>query len=132
MGSKDKNTLHLPTLPDSAITQSTFPIRITIARYEQRPQGANFPLTESCELGGCFNISLDRGDARQFPGFGNLWLPLDFPKICQSLWDDQEGRGSKLGYRVLRVSILHPTLLILQSYRLHLRLCLHLVGGVAL
>lgn len=61
--------------------------------------------------------------------------------ICHSLWDDlsngetrtdQEGGRSKLKYRVLRMSILHPALLILQSYRLHLRLCLHLVEGVAL
>lgn len=78
---------------------------------------------------------------RQFPGFGHLWLPLDFPKDMPKFVDDlsngerlreQEGRGSKLGYRVIRVPILHPALLILQSYRLHLRLCLHLVGGVAL
>lgn len=79
VSSKDKNTLYLSILPDSATTQSNFPTRIKVALYEQRPQGATFSPTESCEWGGG-GVSIDRGDLRQFPGFGHLWLPLDFPK----------------------------------------------------
>lgn len=103
--SKDKNTLHLSILPDSATTQSTFPTRIKIAYTNSAHKAQHFPRRKTASVGlfqfiwgGCEAASWFRTPMASFG------LPQRYAKVCGMISRtgkeggtrrDQEGPGGK-------------------------------------